>query len=264
MSASDSKRVLVLGASGLIGAFVAADLARRGHRVTPVARHFNAAQRAQFGASLREVPVASLDVAALATLLREAAPDIVVNCIGLLQSRPGEEIKDAHDVFAGKLIAALQGLGRPALLVHVSIPGERGDDRTDFSTSKRQADRQIIASALPYAILRPGFVFAPAAYGGSALLRALAALPLGLPAFEASRPFRFVAVEDVAETIAVLAERWKPEQLRRATVWDLMHPEPLTVGNVVGALRRWLGAEWPLRFTMPKFLLDLGARAGDL
>ena len=107
-------------------------------------------------------------------------------------------------------------------------------------------------------------MFAPAAYGGSGLLRSVAALPIALPAFESGRPFRFVAVEDVAESVAVLAARWKPEHLRRATVWDLMHPEALTVGDVVGALRRWLGAEWPLRFTMPKFLLDLGAKAGDL
>ena len=143
-----AKRILVLGASGLIGSFVSVDLERRAHQVIPVARRFTAAQREHFGTTLREMPVASLDVEALTGLLRESAPDIVVNCIGLLQSRPDEEIKDVHDVFVAKLIAALQALGRPVLLVHVSIPGEQGDDRTEFSTSKRQAERQIVASEL--------------------------------------------------------------------------------------------------------------------
>ncbi len=65
----------------------------------------------------------------------------------------------------------------------------------------------ISASGLSYAILRPGFVFAPAAYGGSALLRALAAWPIDLPQSEMSKPFAAIAVEDIAETVAVLAQR---------------------------------------------------------
>ncbi len=257
-----AKRILVLGAAGLIGSFVCAELARRGHQVVPVARRFTAAQRELFGATLREAPIVSLDAGALTRLLDDS--DIVVNCVGVLQNRPGAHTHDVHDAFAEKLIAALRALERPVLLVHVSIPGEAGDDRTDFSITKREADKKIAASGLPYAILRPGFVWAPAAFGGSALLRALAALPLALPAFESSRPFGFVAVEDVAETVAVLAERWTPEQPEHAAVWDLMHPDPSRVGDVFDALRRWLGATWLIRYILPASLLGYGARAGDL
>src|SRR4051812_39163918 len=98
-----TKRILVLGASGLIGSFVAADLMRRGHEVVPVARRFTAAQRGHFGAGLKEIPIASLDAAALTKLMQETAPDVVVNCIGLLQDRPGEHTHDVHDVFVAKL-----------------------------------------------------------------------------------------------------------------------------------------------------------------
>ena len=65
-------------------------------------------------------------------------------------------------------------------LIHISIPGAADEDRTAFSTTKREAERLIAASGIAYAILRPGFVIAPAAYGGSAMIRALAALPLEL------------------------------------------------------------------------------------
>ena len=64
-----------------------------------------------------------------------------------------------------------------------------------------EAERLIAASGVPYAILRPGFVIAPSAYGGSAMLRALAALPVALPAKETATPFQPVASEDLAATI---------------------------------------------------------------
>ena len=158
---------------------------------------------------------------------------------------------------------ALRSVGRPVLLVHVSIPGSEADDRTDFSRSKRNADRLIVASGLPYAILRPGFVFSPAAYGGSALFRALATTPFALPAAEAGRPFAYVAVEDIAETVVVLAQRWDAENPAHAAVWDVMQPAKQSVGDVAGTLRRWLGVEGGT-IRMPQFLLDIAAKVGDL
>ena len=46
--------ILVLGAGGLIGQFVAADLMRRGMKVTVAARRFTAAQRDLFGDAARD------------------------------------------------------------------------------------------------------------------------------------------------------------------------------------------------------------------
>ena len=106
-----------------------------------------------------------------------------------------------------RLLQAIRDAGRAVRLVHISIPGAANEDRTAFSQTKREAERLIAASGIAYAILRPGFVVAPSAYGGSAMLRALAAFPLELPAAEAATPFQPVAVEDIAATIAWLAAR---------------------------------------------------------
>jgi uncharacterized protein YbjT (DUF2867 family) len=255
--------ILVLGAGGLIGQFVAADLIRRGLTVTAAARRFSAAQRDLFGATARETPVASLDVEGLKALIAGSGADVVVNCVGVLQDQPGKSTHDAHDGFVERLIAALRALPRPVLLIHTSIPGEPGGDVTPFAQSKRRADGLIVDSGLPHAILRPGMVLAPAPYGGSAMLRALAALPVDLPRALAERPFRYVAVEDIADTVARLAERWKPGE-PCAAVYDLMHPEPHTMESVLARLRRWLGAAWPWRLPVPEFAIDLGAKAGDL
>lgn len=256
-----ARRILVLGASGLIGHAIATDLKRRGHVVTAAARHFTPAQRVQFGIAAHEMPLSALNAGQWDSLLRDI--DLVVNCVGLLQDQPGNTTQNAHEGFVGRLLAAIKAQGRPILLVHLSIPGNDSDDHTGFSLTKRNADRAIAASGLPYAVLRPGFVFAPAAYGGSALMRAFAALPFDLPAREAGSAFAAVAVEDVAATVAHLAQSWTPGA-PHAVTWDLVHPQTHTVASVIASLRRWIGDVWPIKFPMPRWMLDLGARAGDV
>ena len=148
-----------------------------------VARSFAASQKTH--ALDLELPVMAMASGALARLLREREIDMVVNCLGVLQDGPGSDTRAVHRDFVERLLQAIRDSGRTVRLIHVSIPGTANEDHTAFSTTKREAERLIAASGIPYAILRPGFVIAPAAYGGSAMLRALAALPFDLPAEDA-------------------------------------------------------------------------------
>jgi len=255
-----SRRILVLGASGLIGRFVTDDLRARGFEAVGVARKFSASQRN--GPLDIELPIMSMDAAAMATLLRERAIDVVVNCLGVLQDGPGSDTNAVHRDFVARLLQAIRECGRAIRLVHISIPGSAETDRTAFAASKREAERLIAASGIAHAILRPGFVVAPAAYGGSAMLRALAALPVDLPAREAATPFQPVAVEDIAATIAWLAARDLTDA--PSVTWDLMQQEQVALGGVIKQFRHTFGtAAWP-RLRLPAFLLDVGARLGDL
>src|SRR5882724_3550593 len=191
-----SRKILVLGASGLIGRFITDDLRAQGFHTVGIARHLAPSQKTS--AFDLDLPVMSMDAASLARLLREREIDVVVNCLGVLQDGPGSDTRAVHRAFVERLLAAIRDSGRAVRLVHISIPGTADEDRTAFSTTKREAERLIAASGIVYAILRPGFVVAPATYGGSAMLRALAAFPLQLPADEAATPFQPVAVEDIA------------------------------------------------------------------
>ena len=58
-------KILVLGAGGLIGQFVASDLMRRGYDAIAAARRFSVAQADLFGDKALQTPIASLDQAAL-------------------------------------------------------------------------------------------------------------------------------------------------------------------------------------------------------
>ncbi len=253
-----SRKILVLGASGLIGRYLTDDLRLRGFAAIGVARNFAGSQNNS--ALDLELPVMAMTSGALARLLREREVDMVVNCLGVLQDGPGSDTSAVHRDFVARLLQAIRDSGRAIRLIHVSIPGTADHDRTAFSTTKREAERLIAASGMSYAILRPGLVIAPAAYGGSAMLRALAALPFDLPAEERATPFRPVAVEDIAATVAWLAARDDAESVS----WDLMQPQPISLGGVIDQFRFAFGtAEW-LRLTLPSFLLDLGAKLGDL
>jgi uncharacterized protein YbjT (DUF2867 family) len=259
---SARKKILVLGASGLIGRFVTDDLRARGFEVTGIARHFSASQKST--AFDLEMPVMAMDSAALAALIRDRAIDVVVNCLGVLQDGPGADVRAVHRDFVAGLLKGIRDSGRTVRLVHISIPGTEAEDRTAFSTTKREAERLIEASGIAYAILRPGFVIAPSAYGGSAMLRALAAFPIDLPTDEAATPFQPVAVEDIAATILWLAARETGDKTADAVVWDLMQPQAVTLGGVIEQFRLVFGMANLPRVRLPAFMLDLGATLGDL
>lgn len=255
-----SRRILLLGASGLIGRYVTDDLRARGFETIGVARNFAASQRSS--ALDLEMPVMSMVSSALARLLRDRAIDVVVNCLGVLQDGPGSNTRDVHQDFVARLLQAIEDSGRAIRLIHISIPGTVDEDRTAFATTKREAERLIAASGIAYAILRPGLVIAHSAYGGSAMVRALAAFPLDLPAEEAATPFQPVAVEDIAATIAWLAA--SDDAATEAVTWDLMQPQKISLGGVIDQFRFAFGTAHWTRIRMPAFLLDFGARLGDL
>jgi uncharacterized protein YbjT (DUF2867 family) len=255
-----NRKILVLGASGLIGRFVTDDLRARGFSVVGVARRLSASQKS--GPLDLELPVMSMEAAQLARLLRDYRIDVVVNCLGVLQDGPGSDTAAVHRDFVARLLEAIRDSDRAIRLVHISIPGTSETDRTAFSTTKREAERLIAESGVAFTILRPGFVVALAAYGGSAMVRSLAAFPLDLPAAERAAPFQPVAMEDIAATIAWLAAR-DPGEANAAT-WDLMQEQPVTLGDVIDQFREVFGTGRWWRIVMPRFVLDLGARLGDL
>jgi uncharacterized protein YbjT (DUF2867 family) len=259
---SEPHKILVLGASGLIGRFVTDDLRARGFHVIGIARRFASSQK---NSPLDlEMPVVSMDSTALARLIGDHDIDVVVNGLGVLQDGPGSDTRNVHRDFVERLLRAIGDSGRAIRLIHISIPGAAKDDRTAFSRTKREAEALIAASGIAYAILRPGFVVAPSAYGGSAMLRSLAALPIDLPATESATLFQPVAVEDIAATMAWLSSREIPDQAADAVVWDLMQPQPVTLGGVIEQFRRVFGTADLPRIALPTFLLDFGARLGDL
>src|SRR5262249_44666438 len=99
------------------------------------------------------------------------------------------------------------------------------------------AEEALKSQELDWVILRPSLVVGRQAYGGTALLRALAAIPFVLPLARESATFQPVQVNEVAEAISFFL---RPEAPVRQTV-EIAGPQALSLAQIVGAYRRGLG-----------------------
>src|SRR5258707_938511 len=98
-------KILVLGASGLIGRFVTDDLRARGFAVIGVARRYASSQ--QVNALDLVLPLVSMEAGALARLIGDHDIGVVVNCIGVLQDAPGHDVSAVHCDFVARLLRAV-------------------------------------------------------------------------------------------------------------------------------------------------------------
>lgn len=248
--------VLLLGATGLIGSAIAARLRRDGVSVTAVARGGGAVLR---GLGIARVVRLDLRAATRPEDWRSALDgvDAVVNAAGVLQEG-GSAVWRVHRDAPAALYRACAEAGIRRV-VHISAIGADADARSDFSRSKHALEQHLAASDLDWVILRPAVVVGRAAYGGSALFRGLAALPI-LPVPAGTAPVQLVQLDEVAETVARLLAPDAPAQISL----DLAAPEPLTFAEVVARYRVWLG--WPPAptFGPPDWLMGLMWRLGDL
>ncbi len=250
-------RIVVLGASGLIANTVAHALLDQGFFVTAVARQFSAAQKSRFGDCALQSEIVPLHDQRLLVAIDQA--DIVLNCVGVLQ---GGNEHAVHLEFVQEILARMTNTGKPQLLVHVSIPGEEETDATSFSKTKRLAEEVIRNSSIPYVILRPGFVIAQDAYGGSALVRSIASLPIGLPDEMAARPFQVTDIHDISKTVCMLAQKWTQGQRDWRGTWDVMAKEETDLRIVISGFRNRFGGP-SQRLCIPNWSLSIGARLAD-
>src|SRR5215467_8662735 len=132
-------RVMVVGASGLIGSAVCARLAARGDGIVAVVH-----RAADLG--LMPADVIQLDLAA--TTEADWRPhlsgiDAVVNCAGLLQDGPGESTHGVHAAGAAALFRACEVAG-VRRVIHVSAVGVDRDTPTAFSRTKLVGDQALM------------------------------------------------------------------------------------------------------------------------
>jgi hypothetical protein len=144
-------------------------------------------------------------------------------------------------------------------VVHVSAIGVDRETPSAFSRSKLAGDQALMASSLDWVILRPSVVVGRAAYGGSALLRGLAALPV-FPALPGSGPLQLVHLDDLVDTIVFFLS---PGASARC-VLDIAGPRVWPFADAVALFRRWLGWRPAPRVNTPAWMAALLFRAGDV
>jgi len=252
-------RILVLGGYGLIGLAIARTLQAAGHSVTAVGRARTVGPRLAPRLRWVEVDIASvLSPSHWKPLLEDI--DVVVNAAGALQDGLRDDLERIHHTAIAALATACAE-AETARLVHVSAPGARIDASTEFMRSKARGDDAIKRSGVDWIIVRPGLVLGRDAYGGSALLRAMAAFPVVLPIALGDRRIQTVALTDVARVVREAVEGAIP----MGTDVDLVEDTPHSLRELVGRLRPWMGVR-PATATIrvPSWAVRVLAKAADL
>lgn len=253
-------RILIIGATGLIGSRIASELVLAGHDVVGAARDIGRASRRMPAVQWLRLDLATSTVRDWEGLLGEV--DAVVNCAGALQTGPTDSLQETHSRGPQALIGACLARG-VRRLIHLSAIGVDRATPTEFSRTKLEGDAALMASDLDWIILRPSVVLGDPAYGASALIRGLAALPI-LPVMPNTAPLQPVALDDVAATVVRLLEPGAASRL----VLELAGPEAMSFTEVVRRYRRWLGfgpaVELRLQTVPARMLYRLGDFAARL
>ncbi len=252
----ETKTVLVLGAYGFIGASVVRRLRAEGIAVRGLVRNLGIATRVLPDVELIQADLRTLtQVHDWQAILREI--EIVVNCSGALQDGGQDDLRAVHQLAIAALGQACTDNG--VAIIQVSAIGASPDATTTFMRSKAEGDAALRASGAVLWVLRPGLVIGQSDYGGTALLRMLAAVPVVQPVAYPQAPVQCVGMEDLCTVILSCVQGDLPEG-----DYDLVEDSPHTLAEVLAATRHWLGFSAARRvISVPSVLTKAFAGAAD-
>jgi nucleoside-diphosphate-sugar epimerase len=265
-------KVLVTGATGFVGRAVVAALAADGEEVHAAVRATEqAAPQPPFPRGVTIVRHGDLgEPVDWASPL--AGMDAVVHLAGIAHAGPGiaDERYDRVNHLATEALAAAAHTAGVGHLVFISsiraqtgptaghVVNERDEPRpTDpYGRSKLAAERAVARSGVPFTILRPVLVYGPGVKGNLRALMRLAALPVPLPFGALTARRSLVNLANLAGAISFVLHH----DVCAGEIYVVADPEPLTLAEIVTALRQGVGKP-PGLIAMPPALLRLALAA---
>ncbi|ATE73645.1 SDR family oxidoreductase [Lysobacter capsici] len=240
-----ARTALVIGANGFLAGYLIAALHRHGWRVLRGVR--------DSGRALREDERAA-DLARMTTpdAWRDSlrGVDAVVNVAGILRETGVQTFQTIHVDGPLALAQACVEQGVPRF-VQISALGQAEDG--GFLASKHRFDEALLALPLSAVVLRPSIVYAASgSYGGTSLLRALAAFPgWQLLPGDGHWPLQPVAAEDLGEIAGRAAAG------TQRGIYEIGGPRTMTLREYQTQWRRWLRIDGTRAIDFPQSLVSL-------
>lgn len=183
--------------------------------------------------------------------LREV--DFVVIAAGLLTGS-ARAFEAVHELAPKAIYAAMKQGSRAVLISAVGLEAD-----TPFAHFRRRGEAIANEAPVDATILRPGLVLADTSYGGSSLLRALAALPFVTPVIgRGDQRFNPLHVDDLAKVVRAVLHSRKP-----LGTLEVGGPETVTLTDVLASYRRWLGLPKSRLLSIPPGIALMIGKAGD-
>ena len=222
-------RVLVAGGEGFVGRHIVVALEAAGHEVIAGVRQPAAGHLHSIACDF------SRDLDPHVWISRLTGIDVVVNAIGILRESKSNSFARIH--VAGPT-ALFQGCISAGVRRVIQISALGSPNVSEYLASKHRGDAELAKLDLDWTILRPSLVYSVSgSYGGTSLLRAMAALPavICVPG-SGEQLIQPIRAEDLALGIAGLIEKGTGSQ----QVIAVVGPERETLLGYLQTLRRWL------------------------
>ena len=241
-------RILIVGATGLIGSALVQQLAHRHRLVLGVREPGKASQ--PFDAERLQIDYTAPDRERWSAAM--TGIDAVVNAAGIFREQSNQSFDAIHVKGPQALFDAAVDAG-VARIVQISALGARADAPAAFLATKAQADAYLLRLPVRATVVQPSLVFAPAG-SSTRWFALLAALPLTPLPGGGTQPIQPVHLDDLCAAIERLLDEATPPQ-RLAAVG----PEPLPLRAYLRMFKRALGVGGPF-LSVPLPLAQAGSR----
>jgi uncharacterized protein YbjT (DUF2867 family) len=247
-------RILILGATGLIGSHALRALRAAGCTVTGASRRRPPDERVEdwieldFGAMTNERDWLPL----------LAGVDAVVNCVGIIREAREGDFDRLHRAAPVALFAACERLG-VRRVVQVSALGSHPDAATGYWRSKGAAEADLRKRRLSATIIRPSLVYGEDG-ASSVMFRMLATLPVLMMPMAHGAKVQPIHVDDLADVVVklIMEDGTAPHELA------VVGPRAMTMAGYLAALRGGMRAPPSLVMDLPMPIARVVARVAAL
>jgi len=256
--------IALTGSTGFIGRHLLTELPKRGYRIRVLLRRPADVPEGASSAVIGDIASPQNMAAALRDV------DMVIHSAGLahaMSGRPEDDYRAINTQATIKLAQAAERAGVKRFVFLSSIRAQSGpvadgvltEDMeprpTDaYGRSKLEAEKGLAELGLDWAALRPVLVYGPGMKGNMAELLKLALSPWPLPLAGLKGRRSLLSLDNLTAALDTLMKA--PGPLRRPFI--AADPEPLTVPEIVTALRKGLGRA-PGLIPVPSFALGAAA-----
>jgi UDP-glucose 4-epimerase len=257
--------IALTGTTGFIGRHLLQELPRRGYRVRVLLRRPSEVPPEASSAVVGDLAQPQN----MAAALRDA--DAVIHSAGIahaMSGRPEDDYRTINTQATIALARAAERAGVKRFVFLSSIRAQTGPTAegvvteamapapTDaYGRSKLEAEEGLSEMGIDWVALRPVLVYGPGVKGNMAALLDLARSRLLLPLGGLTARRSLLSVDNLVEAIDTVLRIEAP--LRRPLI--VADPDPLTIAEMIAALRRGLGRS-PGLIPVPAALLGLAAR----
>lgn len=247
--------VLVLGATGFVGSWVADALSETGLNILAASRNQTPLNN-QFPSLACDF---SKDLKPTDWLTRLNDIDVLVNCVGIFYHTDKEQMWNIHFHTPKALYEAAE-LCNIKQIIHLSALGI-DEYSNEYGCSKQAIEHFLKTLSIPHVILRPSFIYGPGSGGGMNVLRTLAVCPALIPLpGDGNQEFQPIYVGDLAKAISNLIIN---PPLNPALTLTAVPIQRIKLRDMLLSIRQWLGLKRVFFIKIPFQLLYLSAWFGD-